>query len=71
MTEKRLTLSFVGQTFHELGYFYHFFFIPTIATFSENVYGLQRKWLYQRVFAIYFLWWEVSINWKYGRANND
>ena len=68
-SKKRLTLSVVGEKPRYWKYFHHFFFLPAIATFSENIYGLQRKWYFQRVFSLYIFFWEFSINWKYGRTN--
>ena len=71
MNAKRLTVSMVGVPFRQWKFFEHFFFLPTIATFSENIYGLQRKWYFQRVFSFYIFFWEFSINWKYGRTSEQ
>ena len=71
MTDKRLTFSFIGQRWKECIYFQHFFLVPTIATFTENIYGKQKKWMYQRIFSLYILWWEFSVGWKYRDVSKE
>lgn len=70
MKEKRLTFIVIGPGKNGWKYFQHFFFTPAIATFTQNIYGLSKKWMFQRIFVFYILWWEFSIDWKYGNVDD-
>lgn len=65
---RKIKLSAIIPPIREWRFFDNFFLTPAIATFSLNTYKYGKDYMYTRYITLYWLWFDISLTWEYGKA---